>query len=106
MERVLLAAGEQIGHEKHVPRMSTPGVAFLREERPVHALVEKGQCCYVDSSLTEQHTSGEQQPEDNGSGAPPLDTPNTLSSPSEDGKKGSDQTVKEKGSRTRLQTNH
>lgn len=51
-----------------------------------------------DSSFTEQHTSGEQV--NNGSGAPPLDTPNTLSSPSEDRKKGSDQSVKEKSSGT------
>lgn len=44
VEQVLLAVGEQVGHENisYGSRMSKAVVAFLREERLVHLLVERG----------------------------------------------------------------
>lgn len=44
VEQVLLAVGEQVGHEniKYGSRMNKAVVAFLREERLVHELVESG----------------------------------------------------------------
>ena len=44
VEQVLLAVGEQVGHENitYGSRMNKAVVAFLREERLVHTLVETG----------------------------------------------------------------
>ncbi|CAI5685842.1 unnamed protein product [Oreochromis niloticus] len=44
VEQVLLAVGEQVGHENitYGSRMNKAVVAFLREERLVHLLVERG----------------------------------------------------------------